>query len=83
VINFAVPIVVRDFENQEFGSGEAIRPGIERIAGAQVVAQCSVNKVFIVSAENERGAQIVVKKYCRDHDVHAVRFDRPIEAESL
>ncbi|MGB6544069.1 MAG: hypothetical protein WA871_07545 [Candidatus Acidiferrales bacterium] len=80
---FAVPIVVRDFEVTEFGSETAIRKAIEHIAGAQVVGHCRANKVFIVSAENERAAEALVGRHCKDHDVHAVRIDRPIEAETL
>jgi hypothetical protein len=83
VTKFAVPIVVRDFDIKEFGSDTAIRQAIEHIAGAQVVAHCRANKVFIVNADNERVAEMMVKWHCRDHDVHAVRIDRPIEAETL
>jgi len=80
---FAVPIVVRNFEIQEFGSDVALRQAIEQITEAQAVSQCRANRVLVVSAENERVAELMVKRHCRDHDVHAVRIDRPIEAETL
>ena len=80
---FAVPVVVRDFELEGFGSAQAIQSAIEHVAAAQVVAHCRANKVFVVSAENERNAQIKVNQYCRDHHVRAARIDRPIEAEAL
>jgi hypothetical protein len=83
VTTFAVPIVVRDFEITEFGSEKAIRSAIEHIASAQVVANCRANKVFVVRAESERAAEMIVNQYCKDHDVHAARIDRAIEAESL
>jgi hypothetical protein len=83
VTTFAVPIVVREFEITEFGSDKAVRSAIEHIASAQVVSNCRANKVFVVHAENERAAELIVNRYCRDHDVHAARIDRAIEAESL
>jgi hypothetical protein len=83
VTTFAVPIVVRETEITEFGSERAIRSAIEKIESAQVLAHCRANRVTVVRAVNERMAEMMVNRHCKDNHLHAVRIDRPIEAETL
>jgi hypothetical protein len=85
MITFAVPVVIRELNLPTAlnGTPEALQKAIEQVLEAQVVANCRANRVFIVSAENERGAELKVNQHCRARGVHAVRIDRPIEATSV
>jgi len=83
VTTFAVPIVVRTFEMTDFGSEQAMRNAMEQIANAQILDHCRANRVIVVSAENERVAEMLVSRHCKENHVHAIRIDRPIKAETL
>jgi hypothetical protein len=83
VTTFAVPIVVRTFEWADFDSDQAMRDTMQLLANAQVLHMCRANRVIVVCAENERVAEMLVNRHCKENHVHAIRIDRPIKADTL